>query len=169
MCAHSRTGANPRRYDKRKKTDDRDFLYSLVYLPFLRTGSYKLKLSPTFWLLNKHNENKIIFNSNHNLSLVSDKIKVFMAATQKKKKRLGRGPNSGNSAHVSCKIILSLKSKCRKNLNSQANFFYVVSLNSLRDLCQLCNVIKVYWISVRTTPTISQYFMQKLSKSSFEW
>ena len=86
-CVHTHaTGANPRRYDKRKKTDDRDFLYSLVYLPFLRTGSYKLKLSPTFWLLNKHNENKIIFNSNHNLSLVSDKIKVFMAATQKKKK-----------------------------------------------------------------------------------
>ena len=86
-CVHTHaTGANPRRYDKRKKTDDRDFLsLSLVYLPFLRTGSYKLKLSPTFWLLKKHNENKIIFNSNHNLSLVSDKIKVFMAATQKKK------------------------------------------------------------------------------------
>lgn len=45
------------------------------------TGSYKLKLSPIFWLLNKHNENKIIFNSNYNLS---DKIKVFMAATPKK-------------------------------------------------------------------------------------
>lgn len=44
----------------------------------------KRKLSPIFWLLKKHSENTVIFNTNHTLPLVSEKIKVFMAATQSK-------------------------------------------------------------------------------------
>lgn len=94
----------------------RYFSYSLVIYPSLGKKSYKLNLSSTFWLLNKNNENKIIFNSNHILLLVSDKIKVFIAATQKEAPLA-----SGNAVHVSSENILALKSKSRKHLNDQSN------------------------------------------------
>lgn len=59
------------------------FIHSFIS-PSLGQEAIKVKFSPTFWLLKRHNENTVIFNANHTPPLVSEKIKVFMAATQSK-------------------------------------------------------------------------------------
>lgn len=59
----------------------------------------------------------MIFNSNHTLSLLSDKVKVFMTATH-----IEALLTSGNSVHDPSENAVALNSKFRKHLNSQSIF-----------------------------------------------
>lgn len=93
-------------------------LYSLIYLPFLRTGSYKMKTF-SYFLAFKETQWKYSYlrHKSHSSPCFREDQGIYGCHSEQDPLA------SGHSADVSCKeSTLALKHKSRKHLNGQTNF-----------------------------------------------